>query len=49
MYLLCVVACQGATGDLEGAVAVFKDVQRLFKRKNNQIELFSLKRVSNVS
>lgn len=38
--------CQGATGDLEGAVAVFKDVQRLFKRKNNQIELFSMKRVS---
>lgn len=40
------VVCQGATGDLAGAVAVFKDVQRLFKRKNNQIELFSTKRVS---
>ena len=38
--------CQGATGDLEGAVTVFKDVERLFKRKNNQIELFSMKRVS---
>lgn len=38
--------CQGATGDLAGAAAVFKDVQRLFKRKNNQIELFSMKRVS---
>ena len=49
MCLLCVAACQGATGNLEGAVAVFKDVQRLFKRKNNQIELFSLKRVSHVS
>lgn len=36
--------CQGATGDLEGAVRVFKDVQSLFKRKNNQIELFSMKR-----
>lgn len=40
------VVCQGATGDLEGAVTVFKDVQKLFKRKNNQIELFSMKRVS---
>ena len=40
------VVCQGATGDLAGAVAVFKDVQRLFKRKNNQIEVFSMKRVS---
>lgn len=38
--------CQGATGDLAGAASVFKDVQRLFKRKNNQIELFSMKRVS---
>lgn len=27
-------------------MSVFKDVQRLFKRKNNQIELFSTKRVS---
>lgn len=27
-------------------MSVFKDVQRLFKRKNNQIELFSMKRVS---
>lgn len=43
---LCCVVCQGATGDLEGAITVFKDVQRLFKRKNNQIELFSMKRVS---
>lgn len=25
---------------------MFKDVQRLFKRKNNHIELFSMKRVS---
>ncbi|XP_028282763.1 tetratricopeptide repeat protein 39C-like [Parambassis ranga] len=43
-YAYLTGACQGATGDLEGAVAVFKDVQRLFKRKNNQIELFSMKR-----
>lgn len=45
-YILCCVVCQGATGDLGGAVSVFKDVKRLFKRKNNQIELFSMKRVS---
>lgn len=44
-----VVACQGAAGDLEGALLAFKDVQRLFKRKNNQIEAFSMKRVSNKS
>lgn len=44
-YILCCVVCQGATDDLQGAVTVFKDVQRLFKRKNNQIELFSMKRV----
>ncbi|RVE61914.1 hypothetical protein OJAV_G00175360 [Oryzias javanicus] len=43
-YAYLTGACQGATGDLEGAVAVFKDVQKLFKRKNNQIELFSMKR-----
>ncbi|XP_027877271.1 tetratricopeptide repeat protein 39C-like isoform X4 [Xiphophorus couchianus] len=43
-YAYLTAACQGATGDLEGAVVTFKDVQRLFKRKNNQIEVFSLKR-----
>ncbi|KAM3603886.1 uncharacterized protein V6R79_003621 [Siganus canaliculatus] len=43
-YAYLTGVCQGATGDLEGAVAVFKDVQRLFKRKNNQIEVFSVKR-----
>uniref|UniRef100_A0A3Q4H6I2 Tetratricopeptide repeat domain 39C n=1 Tax=Neolamprologus brichardi TaxID=32507 RepID=A0A3Q4H6I2_NEOBR len=44
-YAYLTGVCQGATGDLEGAVAVFKDVQKLFKRKNNQIEMFSMKRV----
>ncbi|KAL0966152.1 hypothetical protein UPYG_G00291570 [Umbra pygmaea] len=34
----------GASGDLEGAAVVFKDVQKLFKRKKNQIEQFSMKR-----
>ncbi|KAF3699380.1 Laminin subunit alpha-3 [Channa argus] len=43
-YAYLTGVCQGATGDLEGAVAVFKDVRKLFKRKNNQIELFSMKR-----
>ncbi|XP_071390075.1 tetratricopeptide repeat protein 39C-like [Centroberyx affinis] len=43
-YAYLTGVCQGATGDLEGAAAVFKDVQRLFKCKNNQIELFSMKR-----
>lgn len=33
-------------GDLLGAVSVFKDILRLFKRRMNQIELFSMKRVS---
>lgn len=37
--------CQGASGDLDGASGVFKDVQKLFKRKNNQIEQFAVKRV----
>uniref|UniRef100_A0AAZ3NWC3 Tetratricopeptide repeat domain 39C n=1 Tax=Oncorhynchus tshawytscha TaxID=74940 RepID=A0AAZ3NWC3_ONCTS len=35
---------QGASGDLEGAAIVFKDVHTLLKRKNNQIEQFSMKR-----
>ncbi|XP_019959435.1 tetratricopeptide repeat protein 39C-like isoform X2 [Paralichthys olivaceus] len=43
-YAYLTGVCQGATGDLEGAIKVFSDVQRLFKRKNNQIELFSMKR-----
>ncbi|MED6232559.1 Tetratricopeptide repeat protein 39C [Ataeniobius toweri] len=43
-YAYLTGVCQGATGDLEGAVATFKDVQTLFKRKNNQIEVFSLQR-----
>uniref|UniRef100_A0A3P8S8N1 Tetratricopeptide repeat domain 39C n=1 Tax=Amphiprion percula TaxID=161767 RepID=A0A3P8S8N1_AMPPE len=43
-YAYLTGACQGATGDLEGAIVAFKDVQRLFKRKNNQIELFSTKK-----
>ncbi|XP_077376593.1 tetratricopeptide repeat protein 39C-like isoform X2 [Festucalex cinctus] len=43
-YAYLTAVCQGAMGDLQGALGVFKDVQKLFKRKNNQIELFSMKR-----
>ncbi|OCT76714.1 tetratricopeptide repeat protein 39C [Xenopus laevis] len=43
-YAYLTAVCQGATGDLEGAHDVFKDVQKLFKRKNNQIEQFSVKK-----
>ncbi|KAL2090258.1 hypothetical protein ACEWY4_014946 [Coilia grayii] len=35
---------QGASGDLEGARGIFRDVQKLFKRKNNQIEQFALRK-----
>lgn len=54
LFLLCVLrshffiflpVSQGASGDLDGASGVFKDVQKLFKRKNNQIEQFAVKRV----
>ncbi|XP_051549767.1 tetratricopeptide repeat protein 39C-like [Myxocyprinus asiaticus] len=43
-YAYLTGVCQGASGDLEGAKAIFQDVQKLFKRKNNQIEQFALKR-----
>lgn len=43
-YAYLTGVCQGASGDLEGANAVFKEVQKLFKRKNNQIEQFAVKR-----
>nr|XP_046159133.1 tetratricopeptide repeat protein 39C-like isoform X1 [Oncorhynchus gorbuscha]XP_046159134.1 tetratricopeptide repeat protein 39C-like isoform X1 [Oncorhynchus gorbuscha]XP_046159136.1 tetratricopeptide repeat protein 39C-like isoform X1 [Oncorhynchus gorbuscha] len=43
-YAYLTGVCQGAAGDLDGAKCVFKDVQKLFKRKNNQIEQFALKR-----
>lgn len=43
-YAYLTAVCQGATGDVDGAQAVFKEVQKLFKRKNNQIEQFSVKK-----
>uniref|UniRef100_A0A8C3GZU1 Tetratricopeptide repeat domain 39C n=1 Tax=Corvus moneduloides TaxID=1196302 RepID=A0A8C3GZU1_CORMO len=44
-YAYLTAVCQGATGDVSGAQNVFKEVQKLFKRKNNQIEQFSVKKV----
>lgn len=38
--------CQGASGDLDGACSVLKDASLLFKRKHNQIEQFSMRKVS---
>ncbi|KAJ7992936.1 hypothetical protein DPEC_G00267240 [Dallia pectoralis] len=43
-YAYLTGVCQGAAGDLEGAEIVFTGVQKMFKRKNNQIEQFALKR-----
>ncbi|TNN74207.1 Tetratricopeptide repeat protein 39C [Liparis tanakae] len=43
-YAYLTGVCQGASGDLDGASRVFKEVQKLFKRKNNQIEQFAVKR-----
>uniref|UniRef100_A0A8C9VW50 Tetratricopeptide repeat domain 39C n=1 Tax=Scleropages formosus TaxID=113540 RepID=A0A8C9VW50_SCLFO len=43
-YAYLTGVCQGASGDLEGAISVFRDVQKLFKRKNNQIEQFSFRK-----
>ncbi|KAL6469403.1 hypothetical protein MHYP_G00229270 [Metynnis hypsauchen] len=43
-YAYLTGVCQGAAGDLDGAKAIFKDVHKLFKRKNNQIEQFAFKR-----
>ncbi|CAH1773689.1 unnamed protein product [Owenia fusiformis] len=37
--------CQGALGDVKGAYETFKEVPKLIKRKNNQIEAFCAKRV----
>uniref|UniRef100_A0A1A7W981 Tetratricopeptide repeat domain 39C n=2 Tax=Iconisemion striatum TaxID=60296 RepID=A0A1A7W981_9TELE len=48
-YAYLTGVCQGATGDLTGAISAFKDVQTLFKRRNNQIELFSMKRAERLA
>uniref|UniRef100_A0AAY4AY22 Tetratricopeptide repeat domain 39C n=1 Tax=Denticeps clupeoides TaxID=299321 RepID=A0AAY4AY22_9TELE len=47
-YAYLTGVCQGAAGDLEGANKVFRDVQRLFRRKNNQIEQFSMRRAEHL-
>ncbi|KAB5559130.1 hypothetical protein PHYPO_G00025430 [Pangasianodon hypophthalmus] len=43
-YAYLTGVCQGASDDLEGANTVFRDVPKLFKRKNNQIEQFAFRR-----
>ncbi|XP_034386973.1 tetratricopeptide repeat protein 39C [Cyclopterus lumpus] len=43
-YAYLTGVCQGASGDIDAASRVFKEVQKLFKRKNNQIEQFAVKR-----
>ncbi|XP_059563444.1 tetratricopeptide repeat protein 39C isoform X2 [Myotis daubentonii] len=43
-YAYLTAVCQGAAGDVDGAQAIFKEVQKLFKRKNNQIEQFSVRK-----
>ncbi|XP_029581377.1 tetratricopeptide repeat protein 39C isoform X1 [Salmo trutta] len=48
-YTYLTGVCQGASGDLEGAAAVFKDVHKLLKRNNNQIEQFSMQRAEGLS
>nr|XP_029479413.1 tetratricopeptide repeat protein 39C-like isoform X3 [Oncorhynchus nerka]XP_029479414.1 tetratricopeptide repeat protein 39C-like isoform X3 [Oncorhynchus nerka] len=48
-YTYLTGVCQGASGDLEGAAAVFKDVHKLLKRNNNQIEQFSMQRAQRLS
>ncbi|XP_060769579.1 tetratricopeptide repeat protein 39C-like isoform X2 [Neoarius graeffei] len=40
--------CQGAAGDLDGACSVLKDAARLFKRKHNQIEQFSMSKAEDL-
>ncbi|TSR16026.1 Oxysterol-binding protein-related protein 1 [Bagarius yarrelli] len=40
--------CQGAAGELDGASSVLKDATRLFKRKHNQIEQFSMRKAEDL-
>uniref|UniRef100_UPI00398F66A2 tetratricopeptide repeat protein 39C n=1 Tax=Pristiophorus japonicus TaxID=55135 RepID=UPI00398F66A2 len=43
-YAYLTAACQGATGEIDKSQEVFIEVQKLFKRKNNQIEQFSFRK-----
>ncbi|KAG9274612.1 tetratricopeptide repeat protein 39C [Astyanax mexicanus] len=47
-YAYLTGVCQGAAGDLDGACSVLKDAARLFRRKNNQIEQFSMRRAEDL-
>lgn len=46
MMRVYISVCQGAAGDLDGACNVLKDAALVFKRKHNQIEHFSMRKVS---
>ncbi|XP_063075418.1 tetratricopeptide repeat protein 39C-like [Engraulis encrasicolus] len=48
-YAYLTGVCQGATGDTEGATNIFKDIQKIPRRKNNPIELFSTRRAEILS
>ncbi|XP_062916614.1 tetratricopeptide repeat protein 39C isoform X3 [Mobula hypostoma] len=43
-YAYLTAVCQGATGETDKSQEAFVEVQRLFKRKNNQIEQFSFRK-----
>ena len=43
-FLLAV--CMGALGDLKASKDLFKEVPKLMKRKNNQLEIFVVHRVN---
>ncbi|XP_066538086.1 tetratricopeptide repeat protein 39C-like isoform X2 [Hoplias malabaricus] len=47
-YAYLTGVCQGAAGDLDGACGVLKDAARLFRRKHNQIEQFSMRRAEDL-
>lgn len=47
-YAYLTAVCQGVTGDVDGAQLICKEFQKLIKRKNNQIEQFSVKKAERV-
>ncbi|XP_036453073.1 LOW QUALITY PROTEIN: tetratricopeptide repeat protein 39C-like [Colossoma macropomum] len=47
-YAYLTGVCQGAAGDLDGACSVLKDAARLFRRKHNQIEQFSMRKAEDL-
>ncbi|KAL7880665.1 hypothetical protein SRHO_G00029190 [Serrasalmus rhombeus] len=47
-YAYLTGVCQGAAGDLDRACSVLKDAARLFRRKHNQIEQFSMRKAEDL-